>query len=310
MGARAPRCSRRDLRVLRTAIDKRLASLVSTPEAGSPLDKAVRYALLAPGKRIRPFLTMLAAAELGADELDALDAGCALEMVHAASLILDDLPSMDDAPSRRGQPSTHVVFGEDGAILAAVSLLSRSYGAVGQATRLSAETRCELVAILAQAVGTAGLAGGQFQDLRPAEAQLDRITDANHLKTGMLFVAAVEMAVAIAGADAFHLDRMRAFATHLGQAFQLRDDLLDGDGAEPGAGEDAGKATLLSVLGPGEVRRRLDLHVAHALRELALDGMLARFVRGIFDDEAARAAPTERNGATMGARAHTGEPVR
>jgi geranylgeranyl diphosphate synthase type II len=278
------RCSRQNPRVLRAAIDRRLAMLAPS-KTGGALDQAMRYVLLAPGKRIRPFLTVLSAVELGADELDALDAGCALEMVHAASLILDDLPSMDNSPWRRGQPSTHVVYGEDGAILASVSLLSRAYATVAEVSRLRPETRCALVGILARAVGNAGLSAGQYQDLRPgAETELDRIVDANHLKTGVLFVAAVEMAAAIAGADDERTDRMRVFATHLGQAFQLLDDLADAGGFYPTeAGEDAGKATLLAVLGRDEVRRRLERHLVHALDELRPGGALAGFVRAIFE---------------------------
>src|SRR4051812_48094366 len=188
-----PRCSRRDPRVLRSVIDRRLAALVPLANHPSPLDQAVRYALLAPGKRVRPFLAILAAAELGADELDALDAGCALEMVHAASLILDDLPAMDDAPLRRGQPSTHVAFGQEVAILSSVVLQSRAYATAANAARIEPQTRCVLVTILARAVGRDGLAGGQYEDLsNGGDTPLARVMDANHLKTGMLFMAAVE----------------------------------------------------------------------------------------------------------------------
>jgi geranylgeranyl diphosphate synthase type II len=221
---------------------------------------------------------MLTAAELGADELDALDAGCALEMVHAASLILDDLPAMDDAPFRRGQPSTHVAFGQEVAILSSVVLQSRAYATAANAARLDPTTRCTLVAILARAVGSEGLAGGQYEDLSSGrETPLARVTDANHLKTGMLFVAAVEMAAAIAGADDRRLERMRSFATHLGQAYQLFDDLKDGHG-----GEDAGKATVLSLVGVEEARRQLEQHVAHATELLDGGGALVRFIESIF----------------------------
>jgi geranylgeranyl diphosphate synthase type II len=278
------KCSRTDLRVLRGAIERRLRALAPAADETDPLVAAVRYALLAPGKRIRPFLVILAAQECGADALDALDAGCALEMVHAASLVLDDLPAMDDTPLRRGQPSTHVAFGEAEAILAGVALLSRAYSTVAETSRLDAATRCSLVTILARAVGTGGLATGQVQDLRGAgHSDLSLIADANHLKTGMLFVAAVEMAAVIARAPAHQLERLRIFAGHLGQAFQLLDDLLDGgDPSDAAGGEDAGKATLLSMLGESEVRQRLERHIAHALDELDPDGALARFVGQIF----------------------------
>jgi geranylgeranyl diphosphate synthase type II len=276
------RCSRTDLSVLRAAIERRLKLLVPAGAEGDSLVEAARYALLAPGKRLRPLLVMLATAELGGDALDGLDAGCAIEMVHAASLILDDLPAMDDAPWRRGQASTHVVFGEDVAILAGITLLSQASATLAETTRLPAETRCRLVSILARAVGSAGLAAGQYRDLRgTGPSDLGGIVDANHLKTGMLFVAAVEMAAAIAGAAPHRLAGMQVFAAHLGQAFQLLDDLMDGiDPAGPA--EDAGKATLLALVGEAEVRRRVQRHVAHALDELSPDGQLAHLVRQLF----------------------------
>ncbi len=276
------KCSRTDLRILRGAIERRLKALAPAEIDPDPLVKAVRYAVLAPGKRIRPLLVVLAAQEFGADALDTLDAGCALEMVHAASLILDDLPAMDDAPWRRGQASTHIAFGEAEAILAGVALLSRAYATLAETTRLDPAIRCNLVAILARAVGTGGLATGQYHDLRgPAQADLGRIGDANPLKTGMLFVAAVEMAGAIARAPQSDVERLCVFAGHLGQAFQLLDDLADSNDSGE-TGEDAGKATLLSVLGESEVRQRLERHLAHALDEIDPDGALARFVEQIF----------------------------
>jgi geranylgeranyl diphosphate synthase type II len=291
------KCSRTDIRVLLGAVERRLKALAPAEDPTDPLVAAVRYAVLAPGKRLRPLLVVLAAQECGADALDALDAGCALEMVHAASLVVDDLPAMDDTPLRRGQPSTHVAFGEAEAILAGVTLLSRAYATVAETPRLDPGIRCSLVAILARAVGTGGLATGQVQDLR-GSAQASRIEDANHLKTGMLFVAAVEMAAAIARAPAQQLERLRVFAGHLGQAFQLLDDLLDG--ADPGGdapGEDAGKATLLAMLGENEVRQRLERHVAHALDELNPDGGLAQLVAQIFALPGHRVAAERHEGA-------------
>ena len=187
------------------------------------------------------------------------------------------------------------------AILAGVALLSRAYSTVADTPRLDPATRCKLVTILAQAVGTGGLATGQVQDLRGGNgADIGGIADANHLKTGMLFVAAVEMAAAIAHAPDYQLKGLRVFAGHLGQAFQLLDDLMDGISAAqdgPGA-EDDGKATLLAVLGEGEVRRRLESHVAHALDELAPDGELARFVRQIFVEPVHSAPVEQQQGAT------------
>jgi geranylgeranyl diphosphate synthase type II len=287
-----------DLATIRATVDRRLSALAPAESRRDGLNQAVRSALTAPGKRIRPLLTLLACDELGQEDLSALDAGCALEMVHAASLVLDDLPAMDDAKWRRGRPATHVAFGEDVAILAAVSLLGRAFSTLAACRSLAADVRGRLVAILAEAVGPDGLAGGQYEDLRGGERvrAVDRILDANHLKTGVLFVTAIEMAITVADAKREAADRLRRFAHHLGQAFQLLDDLHD---SNPGGGqgepvEDAGKVTLVSLLGPEEVERRIAAHVTSGLADLRPGGLLATFVRSIFerarDDAAGRLA--------------------
>lgn len=286
-----------DIGAVRSAVERRLTALAPGRHRADPLNGAIRYALLAPGKRIRPLLTILSTWEFGLDGLAAIDAGCAIEMVHAASLILDDLPSMDDAKYRRGQPATHVAFGQDVAILAAIGLLGRAFTTVSGAVQFDPTTRTRLVTILAQALGSDGLAGGQYEDLRaPDRARsVDTILDTNHLKTGILFVAATEMAGVIAGVSEDRIDKLRSFATHLGQAFQLWDDLSDGAApGEAGApGEDAGRVTALSLLGPDEVRRRLDGHVAEGLSGLRPDGHLATYVSAMFQDRSRPPAPTD-----------------
>lgn len=276
------RCSRTDPRALRASIDRRLAALFpSEPQAGA-LAEAVRYAVLTPGKRIRPALTVLASWELGCDDLRALDPGCAVEMVHAASLILDDLPCMDDAPLRRGLPSVHARFGEDVAVLASITLLSRAFATLASASGLTSEQRSRLVSILAEAVGEEGLAGGQFRDLRGGGEPrlLSGIAEANHRKTGALFVAAVEMAGIVAERSPARIAALRGFAVDLGQAFQILDDLADG---EPGNGEDRGKATVLSCLGPEGAASRLERHLLQARSALQPGGHLAIFLGSIFD---------------------------
>src|SRR5579871_3524036 len=131
---------------LRLHVDRRLAELVPEPDCEpGRLGEAAHYALLAPGKRFRPLLTLLAAEAFGSPISRALDVACAMEMVHAASLILDDLPSMDDARLRRGRPTTHRVYGEADAILASVGLLTRAFGVIAAAEGLSAGDRTELV---------------------------------------------------------------------------------------------------------------------------------------------------------------------
>ena len=240
--------------------------------------------MLAPGKRIRPLLTIMAGWESGSRALTALDAGCALEMVHAASLILDDMPAMDDAPERRGQAATHVQFGEDVAMLSAITLLNQAYATIAGMDNVDAATRCALIAILSRAVGLQGLAGGQYADLRPSDRrEAGAVALTTHLKTGVLFVAAVEMAATVHRMTLDATERLRGFAVELGQAFQILDDLVDSHTLLPaGRPEDDGKATLLSLLGQEATHSRLRTHVDGALGSLQPSGPLALFVRNIF----------------------------
>ena len=278
--------------MLRAAIDRRLNALFPRVAGDTTLEQAIRYAVLSPGKRIRPALAVLASWELGRDDLRALDPGCALEMVHAASLILDDLPCMDDAPLRRGEPATHRAFGEDVAMLAAITLLSRAFSTAASAPGLSAEQRTSLVSILSRAIGSEGLAGGQYRDLRAGGTfrAVDSVSDANHRKTGALFVAAVEMAGVVAEASDARMAELRGFATDLGQAFQILDDLDDGEGGTDGLGEDGDKVTILSFMGRQSARDHLNRHLTQARAALRPEGELAMFLGAIFADKAGQHA--------------------
>ncbi|MBS7458260.1 polyprenyl synthetase family protein [Coralloluteibacterium stylophorae] len=259
---------------LRERLDARLGELLPAP--CDPHDRvclAMREATLAPGKRIRPILMVLAGRELGCDAPALVDLGCAVEMVHSASLILDDMPCMDGAALRRGRPTVHRRFGEDVAVLAAVALLSQAFRVVASLPDVAPPLRNRLVASLADVVGTRGLVRGQYQDLhdgRDARGAQD-ISHTNELKTGVLFATALDMAGLVAGASVRARQALRRFALELGQAFQLHDDLQDrGDSTRTGkdTGRDAGKSTLLALLGPDEVRRRLRAHVAAAESQL------------------------------------------
>jgi geranylgeranyl diphosphate synthase, type II len=279
----ADRGGRLDSHGLKSAVDRRLAALLPESSVANELAAALRYSVLAPGKRIRPLLTIMAGWESGPRSLIALDAGCALEMVHAASLILDDMPAMDDAPERRGQAATHVRFGEDVAMLSAITLLNQAYGIVAAMDEVDAETRCALIAILSRAIGLQGLAGGQYADLRPSDRrEAAAVALTTHLKTGVLFVAAVEMAAAVHRMSIEATERLRGFAIELGQAFQILDDLIDSRTFLAGRAEDDGKATLLSLLGQEAAHGKLRTHVDGALGRLQPTGALAIFVRGIF----------------------------
>lgn len=259
----------------RRRIELRLSELM--PPAGEgveALSAAIADGSLAPGKRLRPLMTVLVAEDLGGQSEAALDIGCAIELVHAASLILDDLPCMDDADMRRGRPAVHRAHGEDAAVLSAVAMLSHAYALVAAAPGLSAEARLEAVAVMARAVGLEGLVGGQFLDLRAGrEARpLGEIVRANHLKTGALFSAAIEIG-AVIGQAGERRAPLRQFANELGQAFQLLDDLLDREASEAQSGKtsgrDEGKSTVVSLLGAASSRRRIERHVAEAHMLLA-----------------------------------------
>ncbi len=219
----------------REAVDDRLPSLLGGPEpdAFDPLPAAAREALLSPGKRVRPALVFLTGDLFGASRAHLLDPACAVEMVHAASLALDDLPSMDDATTRRGRPALHVGHGEDLAILAAVTLLSRAFGVLADASLagrgVAASAALDLISRLSEASGLAGLASGQALDLRMPEsaATFERLETIHARKTGALFVASAEFGAVLGGARAKELASVRSYAKNIGLAFQIVDDLLE-----------------------------------------------------------------------------------
>lgn len=281
-----------DAHQVRARVQERLATLLPLPQDEADLvSLAVRAFTLAPGKRLRPVLTVMSAAELGQGHEAVLDIACAIEMVHSASLILDDLPCMDDASLRRGQPTVHRRYGEDTAILASVALLSRAFQVVAEVDGLPPVIRAGLVSVLALSVGSQGLVGGQFKDLRGTmnKRAVDEVEHTNGLKTGALFSAALEMSAILAGASDESRTRLRQAAIELGHAFQLLDDLRDtADSADTGkdGGKDCGKGTLVALLGAPEVQRRLEGHVDAATALLAQVhvpyGRVTTYVRQVF----------------------------
>jgi geranylgeranyl diphosphate synthase type II len=190
-------------------------------------------------------MTLLTATALGGDESLALEPACAVEMVHAASLILDDLPCMDNAEVRRGQPSTHLRYGQDVAILAAVALLNHAFAVIGQSPRLEPGASVRMVRALSGAIGLDGLVAGQESDLRrEASLSMGALSTINRQKTAVLFGAAVELGAHAAGATPGQVEALRTFALELGLAFQAIDDLDD-----ELLGEDEGLSTVVTVLG-------------------------------------------------------------
>jgi len=278
------------LHILRQEIDERIEALLA--EGGDNADLlagAMRAGALGSGKRMRPLLLMLVARDLGYTAPGLIDVACAVEMVHAASLVLDDLPCMDDARLRRGKPAVHVQFGEDVAILAAIGLLSRAFCVLSAAADIAPAIRTRLVCTLSQTIGTQGLVRGQFQDLRGGQRSADDIANTNELKTGVLLGVAVEMAAIVAQADDDVTASLRAFALAAGHAFQIRDDFADsGDSAVTGkdTGKDVGKATLINTLGSAEAQRRLRMYLRdaewHLTEALGARQGTRRFVGSLF----------------------------
>jgi geranylgeranyl diphosphate synthase type II len=240
-------------------VNRRLPDLLPPPTARpEPVHQAMHYALTGAGKRVRPVLTLAVADLFGVRSDPVLDLACAVEMVHACSLVLDDLPAMDDAALRRGRPTVHRAFGESVALLAALGLLNRAYALVAEAAhRLSLRryTTEDMVHHMAEAIGSDGLIGGQALDLlaSPADTNLDVLEYIHSHKTGALFMAAGELGAMAADARRRDLEVVARFAKNLGLAFQIADDLLDvlGTPEETGkdSGQDEGKVTFVRLLG-------------------------------------------------------------
>ena len=260
----------------RGTIEARLATIVPSAQTWpARLHEAQRHALLSPGKRFRPLLCVFVAKGAGFDGEAAIDVGCVAEMVHAASLILDDLPCMDDAELRRNQPTTHIAFDESTAILTATALLNRAFGIISRLKHVDAEKRIELVDLLSYAVGSKGLIAGQMADLANSDpnASIAEIERLNTLKTGALFDFSVEGAAVLASSNASQRSALKDFSYHLGLAFQLMDDVKDtvmNDAqAEKSVGRDVGKATILALAGSDAAMERLSGYIDSAKDALA-----------------------------------------
>jgi len=203
------------------------------------LVEAMRYSLLAGGKRIRPVLTLATARSLGADPASVLPAAAALELIHTYSLIHDDLPAIDDDTLRRGRPTCHVAFGEDIAILAGDALFAEAFHVLVARQEGSPAAVLAAVAEIARATGVQGMVGGQYMDVAGTVVADDDLRTLHALKTGRLIAAAVVCGAVLGGAD--DADPYRAFATELGLLFQIVDDILDETGEEAELGKSVGK---------------------------------------------------------------------
>jgi geranylgeranyl diphosphate synthase, type II len=284
------------------------------PAAGcpQPLCESMRYSLLAPGKRLRPLLVLMAAKACGGNTSDAMPAACAVEMIHCYSLVHDDLPAMDDDDLRRGRPTNHKVFGEAVAVLAGDALLTRAFEIVARDLH-PPEVAAACCAELGRAAGATELVGGQVDDIlgerrhaarqngtgqdgRPQSVQtpaamLAALESIHRRKTGSIFLVSLRLGGLSARADEWQLKLLDEYGQRLGLAFQIADDLLDVQGEQEAVGKrvgkdaDRGKLTFPGLLGIDESARRAQRLVAEACELLEPLGpaaeplaTLARFV--------------------------------
>jgi len=262
-------------RAVNQTLDRLLPLDSELPE--SRLEEAMRYAALGYGKRVRPFLVMASAALFNVPEERALRVGAAVEMVHAYSLVHDDLPCMDDDELRRGQPTVHKKFDEATAVLVGDALLTRAFEVLAaDDTHPDSHVRIELVRALAEAAGPTGMVGGQMLDLLAEEKALDvaEVTRLQRMKTGNLIGFAAEAGAVLGRAPETSRHALHAYAHDLGLAFQIADDLLDveGDAAVVGkaTGKDGarGKSTFVSLLGTERAREQGRMLADQAARHL------------------------------------------
>jgi len=252
--------------------------------------EAMRYSVLSPGKRLRPLLVLASSQLFGVARRSALQVAAAIEMVHAYSLIHDDLPAMDNSDLRRGRPTSHKQFDEATAVLAGDGLLTMAFQVLADPdTHGDAAVRAELVTAMAGAAGAAGMVGGQMIDLIAEKQPLDigAITRLQRMKTGALIAFSCEAGAILAKAAAEVRLALRGYAHDLGLAFQIADDLLDVEGSSAetgkpvGADAAAGKATFVSILGIERARAQAELLVNQAVAHLELFEERAELLRQV-----------------------------
>jgi farnesyl diphosphate synthase len=273
-------------------VEQTLEALLPTPGgAHARVQEAMRYAVFAGGKRLRPFLVLETSALFGAPREQALRTAAAIEALHTYSLVHDDLPAMDDDDLRRGRPTAHRQFDEATAILAGDALLTLAFEILANpATHPSAEVRARLVADLAQAAGSDGMIGGQMIDIEAPNRLLDAddVIDLQQRKTGALFEFSCLAGERLAEAGPEHRLALQSYARDLGLAFQIADDLIDVLGSAESAGKavgkdsEQGKATLVSIWGVDRARseaRRLAERASQTLQ--AYGGASAERLRAL-----------------------------
>ncbi|NOX97063.1 MAG: polyprenyl synthetase family protein [Nitrospirae bacterium] len=264
------------------ALDEYLPLESETPEV---IHQAMRYALFPGGKRLRPILTLAAAEAVGDDSRAVLPTACALELIHAYSLIHDDLPALDDDDYRRGKFSTHKAFGEDIAVLAGDALLTLAFGLIsktGEREEIKGSLVLLVIGEVARSVGTAGMIGGQVDDLKSEgkEVPLAQLESIHHRKTGALLELCLKAGAILGGGTQEEIESLSRYGRDIGLAFQIGDDILDVKE------EKKGKASYPALLGLEESKRKVSELIKRAKGELACckdgEGILGKIADLVF----------------------------
>ncbi len=266
-------------------VDKTIKSLLPSGKGvEKKLFEAINYSILSSGKRLRPFLTIQSSKLFDVDEKNALRVASSIEMIHAYSLIHDDLPSMDNDILRRGLPTTHKKYNEATAILAGDSLLTLSFEVLSDTlTHNDPTIRCELIHELAKAAGACGMVAGQMMDLEAENKKLSIgvITRIQRLKTGALIAFSCNAGPILGRAEKKQKFALQGYAHDIGLAYQIRDDLLDVTstakklGKKVNKDKKAGKKNFVSILGIDRSKKQLEFLSNQAIKHLE-----------VFDDKA------------------------
>lgn len=249
----------------KTLIDNKLQEYLANDESLlKGLLDSINYSLFSGGKRIRPLFCFMVGELFNVQKENLISLACALEMIHTSSLIMDDLPHMDDAKLRRGKPANHLIYGQDIAALASIGLLTRAYEIVLDDPLLPDDKKAGVVSKLVNTVGVNGMVGGQFVDLTCSDESIDSHTlDFIHIhKTASLFVAAGTTSAIIGNATEKQINSLEIYASNVGFAFQILDDLLDSDGKVEEAQKTlrSDKGNYISVYGIEKSKQLIQEH--------------------------------------------------
>ena len=294
MNGKAGEASKRKFKEYAEAVEKAILSYIEGTGTGTVLGKAMEYCLTAPGKRIRPSLTLAFCDIFGVDLEIAMPYAVALEMIHTHSLVHDDLPCMDNDTVRRGRPACHVRYGENVALLCGDALLAAAFEIVLEACRRDGEKGALAGRYIAELTGTAGMLGGQDLDLLFEKQNAGDVTEEmllkmNSLKTGALLGCSVKIAEALADIDTpeklADMESARKYIDALGLAFQIRDDILDSSCDFTGTGKNTGsdkrdkKATFVTALGIERAAERAEYYTAEAIKAAEAMGEKGGFLK-------------------------------